>query len=147
MGRSQETFNKKEKEKKRLKKKKEKLEKKLDKKNQEKDNFDDMIAYVDENGQITDTPPDPTIKKKVIKAENIDLSYTREKSEGPTVNTGKLEFFDTSKGFGFIKDADSQEKYFVHISSFQGEIVEGDNVTFDLERGLKGMNAVAVKKV
>ena len=57
---------------------------------------------------------------------------------------GKVSFFDTSKGFGFIIDTTSQEKYFVHVSGLLEEIKENDKVTFELEKGMKGMNAVRV---
>jgi len=67
MARSQETFGKKEREKKRLKKKEEKRLKRVDRKDSPTGDFDSMIAYVDENGQLSDTPPDPTKKKKSYK--------------------------------------------------------------------------------
>ena len=60
---------------------------------------------------------------------------------------GKVNFFDHSKGFGFIIDPETQEKYFVHISECIDEITEGDKVEFDTIRGAKGMNACKVKKV
>ena len=53
----------------------------------------------------------------------------------------------TDKGFGFIKEIDTQEKFFVHVNSLKEEIREGDKVTFEVERGMKGMNAVRVNKV
>ena len=65
MGRSKETYNKKEVRNKKEKKRKEKEKKKLARKEGEKANSDDMIAYVDENGMITSTPPDPTKKKDI----------------------------------------------------------------------------------
>ena len=73
MGRSQETFNKKEVRNKKEKKRKEKEKRRLARKEGEKSGgLDDMIAYVDENGMISDTPPDPT-KKKDIKLEDISI--------------------------------------------------------------------------
>ena len=65
----------------------------------------------------------------------------------PTERTGKIDFFDDSKGFGFIKETGTQDKFFVHVKGLLQEVKEGDTVTFELERGLKGMNAVRVKKV
>ncbi len=62
-------------------------------------------------------------------------------------NQGKVAFFDSSKGYGFINDLNSGDKYFVHVSGLLDEIKENDKVTFDLEKGLKGMNAVRVKKI
>lgn len=149
MAKSQQTWNKKEKEKKRLKKRQDKLAKKEERKaNAESTSFEDMIAYVDENGVITDTPPDPTQKKKQVKAENIEIGVPkREAEEELTVRKGKVSFFDDSKGFGFIIDQINQEKYFFHVSGTIDEVVENDKVTYELEKGLKGMNAVKVKKV
>jgi len=147
MARSQDTYNKKEKEKKRLKKRQEKLAKKEERKaNPQSGGLDDMIMYVDENGNFTDTPPDPT-KKKKIKAENIEIGIPRRiEEEYDPIRKGKVEFFNDSKGFGFIKDVDTQEKYFVHVNGLIDDIAEGDKVTFELEKGMKGMNAVRVKQ-
>jgi cold shock protein len=61
------------------------------------------------------------------------------------MNNGKVKFYDESKGFGFIKDADSPKEYFVHSSGLRESIRENDEVTFDLEAGKKGLNAVNVK--
>lgn len=58
---------------------------------------------------------------------------------------GKVKFFNKVKGFGFIKDNDSEKEYFVHASGLQNEIKEGDEVTFELQEGQKGLNAVNVK--
>lgn len=147
MGKSQETFGKKEKEKKRLKKRKEKAEKREERKanSQKGAALEDMLMYVDENGQLTDTPPDP-LKKKKINAKNIEISVPK-KVEDPDAGgpkKGKVEFFNDQKGYGFIKELDTQEKFFVHINGCVDDIAEGDKVTFELERGLKGMNAVNV---
>lgn len=151
MAKSQETFNKKEKEKKRLKKRLDKQKKKEERRaNQEEggsSGLDSMIAYVDENGNITDTPPDPA-KKTKINAKNIEIGVPKkEKEEIETVKKGRVEFFNDNKGFGFIKEQDSQEKYFVHVNGLIDEIAEGDKVSFELEKGMKGMNAVKVKKI
>ncbi|TRZ70718.1 MAG: cold shock domain-containing protein [Bacteroidetes bacterium] len=147
MASSQETFNKKEKEKKRLKKRLDKQKKLADRKANSQGGGGNMIAYVDENGQITDTPPNPTNRKK-IDAENIIISVPkREMEEISSIRKGKVEFFNHSKGFGFIKEVDTQEKYFVHVNALTEEIAENDMVTFEIERSFKGMNAVRVKKV
>ena len=59
--------------------------------------------------------------------------------------TGTVKFFNDSKGFGFIKDQDSDKEYFVHVTGLVDEIRENDKVTFDLQEGKKGLNAVNVK--
>jgi cold shock CspA family protein len=151
MGKSQETFNKKEKEKKRLKKKQEKKEKyeerKAAKAEGEKGGLESMMAYIDENGNIVDTPPNP-LRKKKIKAEDIELGVPKRVEENLTAHReGVVSFFNTSKGFGFIKQIGSGEDFFVHVNGLLEEITEGNKVTFELERGMKGMNAVKVRKV
>jgi cold shock protein len=61
------------------------------------------------------------------------------------MNKGTVKFFNDSKGFGFIKDEASEKEYFVHVSGLKEEIRENDEVTFDLQEGKKGLNAVNVK--
>ena len=116
MAKSQETFNKKEKEKKRLKKRQDKLSKKEERKTTGKQSFEDMLAYVDENGRISATPPENNIKT-VIDSENIMTSVprNREQEEVTNIKTGIVEFYDSKKGFGFIKDLSNNYKYFVHL--------------------------------
>ena len=60
---------------------------------------------------------------------------------------GTVKFFDESKGFGFIKDNNSNDEYFVHVSGLIDNIEENDEVSFELKQGKKGMNAVNVKKI
>ena len=59
---------------------------------------------------------------------------------------GKVKFFNESKGFGFIKDDESGTEYFVHVTGLIDEIRENDEVSFELEQGKKGLNAVNVKQ-
>ncbi|SDW92504.1 cold-shock DNA-binding protein family [Lutibacter oricola] len=152
MAKSQQTFNKIEKEKKRLKKREEKQKKKLARRAEaaeakEKGEVSEF-AYVDHLGNLTDTPPDPSLKVE-IDAESIEIGIPKKEDMEPEdpVKKGKVSFFDTSKGFGFIIDTDSNEKYFTHVSGLIDQIAENDKVSFELERGLKGMNAVKVKKI
>jgi cold shock protein len=63
------------------------------------------------------------------------------------MNKGTVKFFNELKGFGFIKDSESSKEYFVHSSGLKDNITENDEVTFDLEEGKKGLNAVNVKLV
>lgn len=150
MGRSQETFGKKEREKKRLKKKQDKALKKAERKenNEGKGDLDSMMAYVDEFGNITDTPPDPTVKKKEIKASSIALGVPKhEKEDLSAPRKGRVAFFNDNKGFGFINDSVTQEKFFVHVHGLLSPIKENDQVQFELERGPKGMNCINVKKI
>ena len=147
MAGSQETYNKRDQEKKRLKKRLDKQKKFAERKANAQDKGpDNMIAYVDENGQLCDTPPNPANRKK-IDAGSIEIGVQkREVIEANAIRKGKIEFYNTSKGFGFIKELDTQEKYFFHVNGLIDEVKESDSVTFELERGVKGMNAVRVKK-
>lgn len=149
MAKSQETFNKKEKEKKRLKKRQDKLARREERKaNPKKGGLDSMISYIDEYGNPSDTPPDPTRKKRVFKAEDIEIGVPRrETEEVEAIRSGKVDFFNHEKGFGFIRENETNEKYFVHVSSLTEEIEEGDKVTFELEQGQKGLNAVRVNRI
>lgn len=148
MTKSRETFSKKEKEKQRAKKKQEKKDRK-DARNSEMEktsSFEDMIAYVDEFGNITSTPPDPS-KKQVIDADSIDIGVPKAKdlTEEDTLRKGKVSFFNSSKGYGFIKDEQTQESIFVHMSGCIDEINENDKVTFQTEKTPKGIGAIEVK--
>jgi len=107
-----------------------------------------MLAYVDENGNLSSTPPDPKMKK-IFNKEDVQIGVPKhEKTE--TINeerTGVVTFFSASKGFGFIKDKQTGESAFVHINQLSGPIKENDKVTFTAEMGYKGLNAVNVKKI
>ncbi|NQU34283.1 MAG: cold shock domain-containing protein [Bacteroidetes bacterium] len=147
MGRSQESFNKKDVRNKKDKKRKDKEKKKLARKDVEKkSSLDDMIAYVDENGMLTSEPPDPT-KKKKIKAEDVQLGVpNRESGEAfDPVRKGIVTFFNDSKGYGFIKDMETKESVFVHVNNVLEEIREDNLVSFEVEHGPKGLTATKVK--
>jgi cold shock CspA family protein len=147
MANQQTSFNKKEKEKNRLKKRLEKQQKKEERKSSSKGGeLENMMAYVDEFGNITDVPQDPSQRKKV-KLESIEIGVPkREKTDRNPIKKGKIEYYNDSKGFGFIKELETQEKYFFHVRGLLEEVKENDMVIFELERGQKGMNAVRVKK-
>ncbi len=137
------SFNKRELEKKKEQKRKEKLQRKEERKAAGIMSFDDMIAYVDENGVISNTPPDPD-KKQVINLDDIAVSTPKKEDMEEIPLTGRVEFFNPDKGFGFIKNLADTEKYFFHISNAPANIAEGNTVTYELERGEKGMNAVRI---
>ncbi len=148
MARSKETFGKKEVRNKKAKKRKEKELRKQQRNDQGKKSFDDMIAWVDENGMITDTPPDEDQKKSTVKAENIEISVPKaEFRVNNKIKTGRLKNFDEDKGFGFIMDADTRDTIFVHINDFEDEIQVGNRVQYETEKGLKGMKAIKVKLI
>lgn len=147
MSKSQETFTKKEKEKKRHKKRLEKEQRKEERKtnSEGKKSFEDMLAYVDENGRLTTTPPDP-LKKIEVKLEDIDINVKKEviiEDEGP--RHGSVTFFNEAKGFGFIKETGTGQSFFVHVTALANPVRENDKVIFEVEQGAKGLNAVNVK--
>lgn len=137
------SWNKKEREKKKQQEKKEKAERKKERKEQSAGNSD-MIAYVDENGNLTDTPPDPS-KRKEIKLEDIEIGVPEYVPEEDVPHTGKITFFNHEKGFGFIKDQVTQESIFVHVNNLSAPVQENDKVSFEIGHGPKGPVAVNVK--
>lgn len=138
------SYHKQEVEKQKQLKRKEKAQRKEERKQNGGKSFEDMIAYVDENGQITDTPPDMS-KRVQVDATSIQVStQKREEIEDPQLN-GRVEHFNVDKGYGFIKDLASVEKYFFHINSAPAHIKIGNKVTFELERGRKGLCAVKIE--
>ncbi|PKH51851.1 DNA-binding protein [Tenacibaculum sp. Bg11-29] len=152
MAKSQQSFNKNEKEKKRLKKRDDKKKKMDARKADIKENGPTGIefAYTDAYGNLSDTPPDPALKLE-INLEDIQVSVPKtlegDREAFDPVRKGTVSFFDSSKGFGFIIDSADQEKYFTHVSGIIDEISENDKVSFELEKGMKGMNAVKVTLV
>lgn len=150
MGRSQETFSKKEKEKKKLKKRQDKEQKKEDRKaiSAKGKGIDEMLAYVDEEGNITTTPPDPK-KKKTVNQEDIQIGISRQGPPDPAdlIRKGTVTFFNTTKGYGFIKDHDTQQSIFIHQNDLTSPVKENDQVCFEVEKGPKGLQAVNVKPV
>ena len=147
MGRSQESFNKKEVRNKKEKKRKDKEKKRLaNKENEKKGSLDDMIAWVDENGMIIDAPPDPA-EKTVIKVEDIKLGVPNREDlvDYDPIRKGVVSFFNDSKGYGLIKDSETKNDVFVHINNTLEDIKEGNAVIFEVEQGMKGPTAVRVK--
>ena len=149
MAKSKESFNKKEKEKKRLKQRQEKREKMEERKalGSKGKSLDDMMAYIDEDGNISSTPPDPR-KKKVFSAEDIQIGVPKyeEGDEADATRQGVISFFNESKGFGFIREVPSGERIFVHINQLTEAVSENDKVSFEVENGPRGLSAVNVKK-
>ncbi|AXY72579.1 cold shock domain-containing protein [Paraflavitalea soli] len=147
MARSQETFNKREREKQRIKKAQEKQEKMKERKeNKEKGtSLEDMMAYLDENGNLTTTPPNPGQIRKTFRQEEIQISVPKQEDRpAEEARTGVVAFFNDHKGFGFINDAQTGERIFVHVNNLSGPIKEHDKVTFEVERSPKGFVAVNV---
>jgi len=138
-----ETWNKKEREKKKQQSRKEKEERKQERKeNAKTKSLDDMLAYIDENGNISSTPPDPK------KMEDIEIGVPKHEPVDPAdlIRTGIVTFFNESKGYGFIKDLETQESVFVHINGLKEAIKENNKVTFEVEMTQKGASAINVQQ-
>lgn len=149
MSRPQQSFNKREVQNKKEKKRKEKEQKRLARKENEKSSgLDDMIAWVDENGMIVSSPPDPN-EKTEINLEDIEVSVPKSdpREKPDPIRNGTVTFFNSSKGYGFIRDLQSNESIFVHSSNLIDEIREGDRVIFEIEIGPKGPAAFRVKQL
>ena len=147
MGKSQETWNKKEREKQKQKARKEKEERRKERKENSKGgDLQSMMAYVDENGIIMPTPPDPR-KKIVVNVEDIEIGVPKQRPIDPQdlIRKGKVTFFNEEKGYGFIKDDQSGESVFVHINSCTEPIHQQSAVSFEVEKGPRGANAINVK--
>lgn len=138
--------NKRDQEKKKLEKRKEKQKRKEERltSNAGK-SFEDMIAYVDENGQLSSTPPEP--KKEKIDIEEIQISVPKKSDiEEIAAHQGFVEYFNKEKGYGFIKSHDKKEKYFFHVSvNPVDNIAEGQAVSFELRRNARGMEVFNLK--
>lgn len=148
MAKSKQSFQKSEKEKKKRLKQKEKEEKREQRKaNSNKGKgLESMMAYVDHNGRLTDTPPDPN-KKIEVNADDILLgARSFESNNKLEIKTGRVAIYNNDRKFGFIKDSISLEKIFFHISGCNYEVSEGDSVSYEVIHGPKGLNAVNIEK-
>ncbi len=142
-----ETTAKKEKEKKRAKQKRDKAEKMQERKanNQKGKNLDDMLAYLDENGNLTTTPPDLT-RKTEISLEDIQLGAAKTNPE-EVFRKGFVSYFNEAKGYGFITDTKTNENVFVHVNNIDQPLKEKDKVSFEREKTARGYSAINVKKI
>lgn len=146
-----ETFSKRERRKKKIERRREK-EFRRDERRQlpvKQKSLEEMMAYVDENGNLSDTPPDP---KNAYKAtvEDIVIDVPKALPDDPdAIPTGVVSYFDPSKGYGFIINDQTQERLFVHVNSFAEPTTElsiGDKVSYTPTRSPRGMQATAVVK-
>jgi len=148
MARSKQTSQKTEKEKKKKLKQKEKEERRIIRKSNSSKGkpLEEMMAYVDHDGKLTDTPPDPKLRVE-IKAEDIQLGpQSFPKEAVSTQRTGRVAIYNNDRRFGFIKDSLTQEKIFFHESATLNPVKEGDAVSYEMSRGPKGINAVNVAR-
>jgi cold shock CspA family protein len=143
-----ETWNKRERERNKQQKRKEKLEKRQEKKQATKgqNSLESMLAYVDENGNLSSQPMDPR-KKVAVNVEDIDISIPKQRDLLPedAVQVGIVTLFKTDKGYGFIKNPQTQQSYFFHIKSLIDPVKENNKVSFETEKGPKGPSAINVR--
>jgi cold shock CspA family protein len=141
------SFSKKDREKKRAKAKEDKAQKKAERReNSDKGkSLEDMMVYIDENGNFTNTPPDPS-RKKEINAEDIDLTYGKTTEEVVTENKGVITFFNEGKGYGFITDMRTKANIFFHVNQLTEPVKENNIVVYETERTPRGLSAVRVRK-
>ena len=142
-----ETWNKRERERNKQQKRKEKLERRQEKRlaNKGSHDLESMLAYVDENGNLSSKPADPK-RKLSVNAEDIEIGVARQDFEDP-IRVGIVTLFKTDKGYGFIKGLGTQESYFFHINSLVDPVKENNKVSFEIEKGPKGLSAVNVRIV
>jgi cold shock CspA family protein len=107
-----------------------------------------MIAYVDEFGNISNTPPEPGMREK-IDAGSIEIGVPKQEKvqDRNSVREGRLTFFNPSKGYGFIQESGSRDSLFVHVNDMQEQLEINDTVQFRVEKGKRGPIAVDVKRI
>ena len=129
------SFGKRENEKKKQARRVEKQNRKEERKSSGKaTSFEDMITSV---------PPELR-QKEEINQEDILISTPKKEDVAPVILRGRVDYFNEAKGFGFIRDLSGTEKYFFHVNNVVDDISVNDIVTFDLERGDRGLSAVNV---
>ena len=148
MAKSKETFNKKEKEQRRNKARQDKKARMEERKANKKKggSLEDMMAYIDENGNLSDTPADPRVKR-IFKQEDVQIGVPKHENIPDVPRNGTVAFFNTAKGFGFINDLQTNERIFFHVKDILEPLEEADKVSFFVERGPRGLNASQVSRV
>lgn len=145
-----ESWNKKERERKKQQNKKEKEERRLERKNTPSgsNKMEVPFAYVDENGNLSSVPPDPS-KRKETNVEDIVIGVPKQSDAAPEdiIRKGIVTFFNQDKGYGFIRDIQSQKEFFVHFNHLLDPVKEKSEVFFEIGRGPKGLMATNVKLV
>jgi len=142
-----ETFSKKEKAKKKARQKQDKAQKMKERKenNNKGKPLEAMMAYLDEDGNLTSTPPDMK-RRKEINLEDIQLGAAPVIEDNETAErTGVISFFNEEKGYGFIIDDQTRENIFVHSNHLSQAVKERDKVTFEKVKTEKGFSAIHVK--
>ncbi|RAJ08340.1 cold shock CspA family protein [Chitinophaga skermanii] len=142
------SFSKKANQNKRAKAKEDKAAKMRDRKlnNNKGKGLEDMLAYIDENGNLSSKPPKETTEFE-IDASDMTVKEITPNAPKDTANTGIVSFYNSAKGFGFISVKGSSDRIFFHNRNLLQPVQENDHVTFEVERTARGNSAVDVKKV
>lgn len=145
-----EFFSKRDREKKKQQARKEKEEKKRERKENARDgnSLADMLAYVDENGNLTSTPQDPS-KRREYNLEDIQISAPKaeDRNAEDQFEEGVVTFYNEEKGYGFIRDSRTKQSVFVHHRQLSGPVQINQKVRFLIAKGMKGPEAIEVSVV
>jgi cold shock CspA family protein len=141
------SFSKKENIKKKLQKQKEKAMRREERKdaNDKGKSLDDMIMYVDANGQLTSTPPEKRDENDEFNLDDIQLGAAPIEAE-EVVKSGIVTFL-SDKGYGFITQENSKDNIFFHSNNCTEIVKKGNKVSFEIERSPKGLVAVDIKVI
>lgn len=140
------SFFKKENQKKKVKKRQDKVLKREDRKvnNNKGKTLEEMIIYVDVNGNFTETPP----HLQKIESDYSNFTTSNSKSENNKTQDYKgFVNFLSDKGYGFITDEKTKENIFFHSTQLIDIVEKNDKVKFKKEDSLKGFRAVSIKKI
>lgn len=146
-----ETFSKRERRKKKIEKKREKELRRDERRNTvtQRKTLEEMMAYVDENGNLSDTPPDPKNVRKIA-ADEIAIAIPKATpADADALLTGVISYFDPVKGYGFVINELTKERLFVHVTGLaqpDTELNMGDKVSYTATRSDRGMQAISVMK-
>src|SRR5690606_5215475 len=112
--------------------------------------MEDMIAYVDENGNLSSTPPDP-LKVRKVALEDIAIDTPRQAPPDPNaLPQGVVTYFDAAKGYGFITNTRTQGRVFVHVNQLPDPgltLTKGNMVEYSALKGPRGLQAELVRKI
>jgi len=107
-----------------------------------------MMAYVDENGNLTSIPQNH-LKRREYKIDEIQISTLKVEDRNSVENfeEGSVYYFNVEKGYGFIRDSKTKQSVFVHSTQFSGPVNLNQRVRFLITKGIKGLEATEVSIV
>ena len=145
-----EFFSKRDREKKKQQAREEKQEKKRERKETSRNgnSLTEMMAYVDENGNLTSIPQNP-LKKREYNIDEIQIGTLKaeDRNSVQDFEEGSVYYFNVEKGYGFIRDAKTKQSIFVHNTQFSGPVNLNQRVRFLITKGIKGAEAIEVSVV